>query len=151
MMDSAIPQSNSAIKRQARIDNANKKNFGGKLIGFDDNRDRHFNQRMLAAYIKGKSKFNFGFKMQQNRFGLLEMLPEAHDVLLTDKTVDPKQLDALLANGYCDPGKVFGGASGNKSALRNALRKKRKAEADKKRPSLIVGTEKQVEQFTKAK
>lgn len=126
MQDSTLPkQSNSAIKRQARIDNAQMKQFGGKLDNFDDNRDRHFNQRMLKAYLKGATSFPFGFESVRNiRTGDFD--PIYHDVLLTDKTVDANKLDALLAGGYNDPGKVFGGTSKNKGQLRKTVRKREK-------------------------
>lgn len=126
MTDSTIPQSNSAIKRQARIDNANQKNFGGKLDNFSDNRERHFNQRMLKAYLKGSKQFPFGFEKEFNIVTGRKM-PMYHDVLLTDKSVDENKMDKLLAEGYCDPGKVFGGVVQGKSALRKLAWKREKA------------------------
>lgn len=133
MTDSTIlTQSNSAIKRQARIDNANQRNFGGKLSDFTDNKERHFNQRMLKAYLNGKPVFNFGF--EKNVKGEIiraldgKPIPKQHDVIKTDKTIDHKKLDALLAGGYCDHGKVFGGVSLGKGQLKKMLRKR---EADR--------------------
>lgn len=138
MTDSKIPQSNSALKREARKKNANQKSFGGKLIGFKDNKERHFNQRMLKAYLSGHTQFQFGKSLKKNHLGMLELTPDWHDVLLTDKTVDINAIDKLLANGYCDPGKVFGGVSLGKGQLNKLLRKraeeKRKAEKESKKP-----------------
>lgn len=39
--------------------------------------DRHFHQRMLRAYLKGKEYFNFGFT--RNAFG--QLVPTQHKVL----------------------------------------------------------------------
>jgi len=116
-MDSKIPQSNSAIKRQARVENQGLRSFGGKLEGFADNRERHFNQRMLKAYLKGGQYFRFGFDKDTGK-------PVTYAVSYTDKTVDADKLDALLANGYNDPGKVFGGVRMGKSELRGVIRKR---------------------------
>lgn len=122
MTDSKIQnQSRSAIKREARLQNQHQKQFGGKLNDFKDNQERHFNQRMLKAYLRGDSKFQFGKSWQKNQLGLMEFLPTWYDVQLTDKTVDLKALDKLLANGYCDPGKVFGGVPIGKSKLRKIV------------------------------
>jgi len=41
-----------------------------------DKRDRHFHQRMLRAYLKGKETFNFGF-----RYDLATRYPIEHKVL----------------------------------------------------------------------
>lgn len=126
-VNSELSQSNSAIKRQARIDNANQKNFGGKTSDFKDNQERHFNQRMLKAYLSGKTKFQFGKSLQKNYLGIMQLLPDWHDVLLTDKTVDANAIDKLLANGYTDPGKVFGGVTISKKALRKKINKRIKS------------------------
>jgi len=151
MTDSKLPkqnQSKSAIKRQARLDNANQRSFGGKLENFADNRERHFHQRMLKAYIRGNKIFPFGFETVRNiRTGQFD--PIYHDVLLTDKYVDAKKIDALLAGGYCDPGKVFGGASKNKSEIRKAIKKRIKDK--KKKQSLIFGSKKDIDGFKKQK
>lgn len=141
-------QSNSAIKRLARIENANQKSFGGKLTDFSDNRERHFNQRMLKAYLRGDNRFTFGLSEVANIYtGKRE--PLFHAVLLTDKSVDPKKLDALLAGGYTDPGKVFGGASNNKSEMRKTIAKRIKEKNKKK--AMVLGSQKDIENFTKAK
>lgn len=149
MQDSTLPkQSNSAIKRQARIDNAQMKQFGGKLDNFDDNRDRHFNQRMLKAYLKGATSFPFGF--EKNPDGSLtrridgSLIPLIHNVILSDKTSDHAKLDALLAGGYNDPGKVFGGASGNKAGIRKQINKNLKKLKATRKPNsgLIVAAKK---------
>jgi len=127
-MDSKIPQSNSAIKRQARVQNQGLRSFGGKLEGFVDNRERHFNQRMLKAYLKGGQHFRFGFDKDSGA-------PVTYKVSYTDKTVDADKLDALLANGYNDPGKVFGGVRMGKSELRGVIRKReQKAREAKLKP-----------------
>ena len=116
-VNSELSQSNSAIKRQA-----NQKNFGGKTSDFKDNQERHFNQRMLKAYLKGGKSFAFGFHPEINLVtGKKD--PIYHDVLMTDKTVDANALDKLLANGYTDPGKVFGGVTISKKALRKKISK----------------------------
>lgn len=36
--------------------------FLGKTEGFVDNTERHFYQRMLKAYLKGKEYFTYGFE-----------------------------------------------------------------------------------------
>jgi len=102
MTDSTIPLSQSAIKRQARLQNQGQKQFGGKLDGFTDNKERHFFQRMLKAYLKGGSSFQFGFEKHEDGEVKRDLrgkpIPARHDVLLTDKTIDLNKVDALLAN-----------------------------------------------------
>jgi hypothetical protein len=76
---------------------------------------------MLKAYLRGDSKFQFGKSWQKNQICLMEFLPAWYDVQLTDKTVDLKAIDKLLANGYTDPCKVFGGIPIGKSKLRKIV------------------------------
>lgn len=125
MMDSKFP--NQDLQNEINVVNDKlsiKKSFGGKLSDFTDNKDRHFNQRMLKAYLKGNTQFQFGKSWKKNQLGTIQLLPDWHDVLLTDNTIDLKQIDKLLANGYNDPGKVFGGFSGNKSEVRKIIKKR---------------------------
>jgi len=63
-MDSKVPQ----------------RQFLGKTSGFKDNRDRHFHQRMLKAYLRGDTQFQFGKSYKLNKFGLLELLPDWYEV-----------------------------------------------------------------------
>jgi len=131
-MDSKIPQSNSANKRQARVANQGLRSFGGKLENFADNRERHFNQRMLKAYLKGGQYFRFGFDKDTGA-------PVTYAVSYTDKTVDAGKLDALLANGYNDPGKVFGGVRMGKSELRKVIwKREKKAKEDRLKRDEVV-------------
>jgi len=129
MQDSAIPeQSHGAIKREARLKNQGLKQFGGKLTGFADNRERHFYQRMLRAYIKGAPQFQFGFEKNADGKRIIDLLgnpiPVWHPVQLIDKTFDFALNDALLAKGYNDPGKVFGGASNNNTPTRKKIKER---------------------------
>lgn len=112
--DSTLPQSNSQIKRTARLKNQGQKSFGGKTKDFADNRERHFYQRMLKAYLRGSNTFQFGFDKETKKANW-------YDVQLTDKTVNPAELDKLLAGGYNDPGKVFGGVKPSKKALKKII------------------------------
>lgn len=64
-----------------------KRQFGGKTEFVLDHtspetleaskRERHFHQRMLRAYLKGKTHFYFGFGWENGR-----RKPELHKVLL---------------------------------------------------------------------
>jgi len=127
--DSTLPkQSHSSIKREARLANQGKKQFGGKLDNFTDNRDRHFSQRMLKAYLRGHDRFAFGFTNQKDESGILHRVNQYHDVILTDDFRDPKLVDKLLANGYTDPGKVFGGTKPSKRQLKDIISKRIESE-----------------------
>lgn len=63
-------QSAQSLKKRAK-ELKTKRCFGGKIDNFKDNRERHFYQRMLRAYLKGWTRFNFG--------------NESHEVLVTYK------------------------------------------------------------------
>lgn len=140
--DANVAQSNSAIKRQARIDNSNLKAFGGKTSGFTDNRDRHFNQRMLKAYLRGDQRFQFGQSYKNNQFGIPELSPDWHDVLFTDET------KLRSGNSVTPKGKVFGGMGMGKSELRKVIRKREQA---KYRAKVLDSSKEQIDQFTKDK
>lgn len=140
--DADVAQSNSAIKRQARIDNSNLKAFGGKTSGFTDNRDRHFNQRMLKAYLRGDHKFQFGQSYKKNQFGIPELSPDWHDVLFTDET------KRSAGNSVTPKGKVFGGMGIGKSELRKVILKRQQ---DKRKAKSLVLSKQDVDHFTKEK
>jgi len=78
MSDSTIPQSNSSIKREARIKNKSSKKFAGKMENFKDNQERHFYQRMLRAYLKGWQYFDFGFEYTPTG-----RRPKQHEVMVS--------------------------------------------------------------------
>lgn len=90
--------------------------------GFKDNRERHFYQRMLKAYLAGKPMFNFGFEQIKNEAGMLITVPKRHLVKFTDKNMDAEKLDKLLAEGYTDPGSPY---DGQFSTMSHAQRKDR--------------------------
>lgn len=54
--------------------------FLGKTEKFKDNRERHFYQRMLKAYLKGNTHFQFGKSYKPNEFGFTELLPDWYEV-----------------------------------------------------------------------
>lgn len=58
-----------------------KKRFTGKTDDFSDNRERHFFQRMLRAYLKGHTHFNFGFSDQVDKFGFVSRRPDTYKVM----------------------------------------------------------------------
>lgn len=131
MQDSKIPL---AALKQAPSDaglsskpdpTKGRKFFGGKLSGFTDNRDRHFHQRMLKAYLRGDVQFPFGFEKETDIISGKRM-PIMHYVQFTDNTgvLTNEYRDALFANGYNDPGKVFGGIKPGKGALKKMLIRK---------------------------
>lgn len=77
-MDSKVPNINGVpllneLKKQTR-------KFTGKTEDFKDNRERHFYQRMLKAYLRGDKKFQFGKSMKLNIFGFMELLPDWFEV-----------------------------------------------------------------------
>lgn len=65
MTDSKIPQSREQ-KKKSRLDKKGVRTFGGKTENFENNRERHFYQRMLKAYLKGSSFFRFGFEKYED-------------------------------------------------------------------------------------
>lgn len=77
-MDSKVPN----IKRPPLLNEKDKtqRKFLGKTSGFKDNRERHFYQRMLKAYLRGDKQFQFGKSWKVNRMGLTELLPDWYDV-----------------------------------------------------------------------
>lgn len=54
--------------------------FTGKMSDFKDNRERHFYQRMLKAYLRGDQNFQFGKSWKKNHLGLMEFLPDWYKV-----------------------------------------------------------------------
>lgn len=66
-MDSKVPQ------KPRRL-------FLGKTENFKDNRERHFYQRMLKAYLKGNTHFQFGKSYKPNKMGFVELLPDWYEV-----------------------------------------------------------------------
>lgn len=76
-MDSKVPVNfNKENSQPVNESNAISRKFLGKTEDFKDNRERHFYQRMLRAYLKGKKYFQFGKSMKRNYFGAMEMLPD---------------------------------------------------------------------------
>jgi len=71
-MDSKVPQ----------------RRFLGKTENFKDNQERHFYQRMLKAYLKGKQVFNFGFKTVKNEFGAEIRVPSQYVVKCSGMPTD---------------------------------------------------------------
>lgn len=55
-MDSKVPRTHVVTPT-----NATSRKFLGKTENFKNNQERHFYQRMLKAYTKGKQYFFFGF------------------------------------------------------------------------------------------
>lgn len=50
--------------------------FLGKTEGFEHQKEKHFHQRMLKAYLAGHKYFHYGFTTVGNR-----RVPEKHIVL----------------------------------------------------------------------
>lgn len=66
-MDSKIPQKQKPSNGIGVSHSSfTTRKFLGKTKDFKDNRERHFYQRMLKAYLKGKQYFFFGFSNQYN-------------------------------------------------------------------------------------
>ena len=116
--------------------------FGGKIDGFSDNRDRHFNQRMLKAYLRGQDRFAFGFTTAMNQFGVFVKVNQYHDVLFTDQFRDKEKLETLLANGYTNPGKVFGGTKLSKRQLKDIIDKRLEANEAHRKAMIALNTTK---------
>lgn len=81
-MDSKVP---TKVKPSngIGIDHSNftTRKFLGKTEGFKDNRERHFYQRMLKAYLKGKQYFIFGFSNKQDpHTKIWSVTPDWHEV-----------------------------------------------------------------------
>jgi hypothetical protein len=75
-MDSKVPQKKSPINELGK----ESRKFLGKTSDFKDNRERHFYQRMLKAYLRGDKLFQFGKSWKLNSFGIQEFLPEWYPV-----------------------------------------------------------------------
>lgn len=74
-MDSKVPQS-KLINKSGKT----TRKFLGKTSDFKDNRERHFYQRMLKAYLRGDELFQFGKSWKLNSFGIQELLPDWYPV-----------------------------------------------------------------------
>lgn len=75
-MDSKVPQK----PKLANHTEFTGRKFTGKTKDFKDNRERHFYQRMLKAYLRGDSRFQFGKSYQLNHLGFTELLPDWYEV-----------------------------------------------------------------------
>ena len=54
--------------------------FLGKTEGFKDKQERNFETTHLRAYLKGSTKFRFGFFSLELPGGSVQRLPKYHDV-----------------------------------------------------------------------
>lgn len=77
-MDSKVPNINGVPLLNETGKTSRK--FLGKTSDFKDNRERHFYQRMLKAYLRGDKLFQFGKSWKLNHFGVSEYLPDWYPV-----------------------------------------------------------------------
>lgn len=74
-----LKETSADVSHLTKSQQPTTKKFTGKTEGFTDNRERHFYQRMLRAYLKGHTHFNFGFSLQKDgKTGLMVRMPDTY-------------------------------------------------------------------------
>lgn len=109
-MDSKIPEQDHSIENMPygeakeilkRIKREPRK-FLGKTENFKDNKERHFYQRMLRAFLRGWNIFHFG-KEWVKVGGVMQEVPKKHEVEYSPKLKD-SDIEKQIQMGLHEPG-----------------------------------------------